>query len=214
MAFFMWLKSSKKAWMGILMIIMIPVLLLSMPEQWSERMDTIGTYQEDASAMGRINAWTMAYNLAMDRPLVGGGFEIYDLKTFERYAPVPTDVHAAHSVYFQALGEHGWVGLGLYLLLGLFTWHSCSWILRNTKERDDLKWAYHLAAMSKVSVIGFAVGGAFLSLLYFDVPYYLMSAIVVTRLIVSSELNSACRRGPAWGSTPAGSLINRPDMPR
>ncbi|OWW22236.1 putative O-glycosylation ligase, exosortase A system-associated [Noviherbaspirillum denitrificans] len=212
MAFFMWLKSSKKAMLGILMILTIPLLVIFMPDQWGERMDTIGTYQEDASAMGRINAWIMAYNLAMDRPLTGGGFEIYDLQTFERYAPIPTDVHAAHSIYFQALGEHGWVGLGLYLLLGFLTWRSCSWILRNTARRDDLKWAHSFAAMSQVSIIGFAVGGAFLSLLYFDVPYYLMAAIVVTRIIVANELKAAGAPTSSWRTTPSTSFINRPGV--
>jgi len=30
-------------------------------------------------------------------------------------------------------------------------------------------------------MVGFAVGGAFLSLLYYDVPYYLMAAVVAMR---------------------------------
>jgi hypothetical protein len=42
--------------------------------------------------------------------------------------------------------------------------------------------------MIQVSLIGFAVGGAFLSLLYFDVPYYLMAAMVATRVLVEKEL--------------------------
>ncbi|WP_334186752.1 putative O-glycosylation ligase, exosortase A system-associated [Noviherbaspirillum sp.] len=195
MAGFLWLKSSKKLILGILMVISIPVLVAFMPDQWTERMDTISTYKEDSSAMGRINAWWMAYNLAKDRPLVGGGFEIYDLEVFGKYAPIPTDVHAAHSIYFQALGEHGFVGLGLYLLLGFLTWRCGSWIVRNTKKREDLKWAYHLAAMVQVSLIGFAVGGAFLSLLYFDVPYYLMAAMVITRRIIEEQLKSEAQLG-------------------
>lgn len=212
MAFFLWLKSSKKLMLSILMAMTVPVLLVFMPEKWGERMDTIATYQEDSSAMGRINAWLMAYNLAVDRPLVGGGFEIYDLQTFERYAPIPTDVHAAHSIYFQALGEHGFVGLGLYLLLGFFTWRSCSWILRNTAKRDDLKWAYHFAAMSQVSIVGFAVGGAFLSLLYFDVPYYLMAAIVVTRIVVANELKAAGAPTSSWRTVHSTRFLKRPGM--
>jgi putative inorganic carbon (HCO3(-)) transporter len=196
MGIFLLLKSNKKWLMGTLLILAVPLLLIFMPQQWTERMDTINTYKDDASAMGRINAWWMAFNLAKARPLVGGGFEIYDSETFERFAPVPTDVHAAHSIYFQALGEHGFVGLGLYLLLGFLTWRCATWIVRNTADRDDLKWAYHLANMSQVSIIGFAVGGAFLSLLYFDVPYYLMAAVVATRIIVEKELKdaSAARR--------------------
>jgi len=39
-------------------------------------------------------------------------------------------------------------------------------------------------------LVGFAIGGAFLSLLYFDVPYYLMAAMVVTRIVVEKELKA------------------------
>jgi putative inorganic carbon (HCO3(-)) transporter len=207
---FLWLKSSKKLALGLLMLMVAPLLLAFMPKQWSNRMDTISTYQEDSSAMGRINAWRMAVNLANDRPLVGGGFEIYDPKTFERYAPIPNDVHAAHSIYFQALGEHGYVGLGLYLLIGLLTWRSAAWIVRNTRNIEDLKWALHLATMIQVSMIGFAVGGAFLSLLYFDVPYYMMVAIVVTRVIVEKQLKAQPPHLPTQNHVYVGSRIPAP----
>lgn len=191
MGLFLLMKSNKKLLVAPLLILAVPLLFLFMPAQWTERMDTINTYQADSSAMGRINAWWMTFNLAKARPLVGGGFEIYDSETFERFAPVPTDVHAAHSIYFQALGEHGFVGLGLYLLLGFLTWRCAAWIVRSTVGRDDLKWASHLANMAQVSIIGFAIGGAFLSLLYFDVPYYLMAVVVATRVIVEKELKGS-----------------------
>jgi probable O-glycosylation ligase (exosortase A-associated) len=131
----------------------------------------------------------MAFNLAKDRPLVGGGFAITDSQTFQRYAPNPTAIHAAHSIYFQALGEHGFVGLGLYLLFGFLTWRTGTSIIRSAAGREEYKWASDLAKMIQVSLMGFAVGGAFLSLLYFDVPYYLMVAMVVTRRIVERGLN-------------------------
>lgn len=192
---FLWLKSRQKAGLGLLAAIAIPPLLAFMPEQWSQRMDTINTYDEDESVQGRFNAWWMAYNLAKERPLTGGGFEVTMPELFFRYAPNPYDIHAAHSVYFQAIGEHGFVGIGLYLLLGFMTWRTGSWIIRNTAKRDDYMWAYNLATMIQVSLIGFAVGGAFLSLLYFDVPYYLMVAMVVTRVLVEKELKEKASAG-------------------
>ena len=192
---FLWLKSPKKAALGIGMALMLPVLILFMPAQWTERMDTIDNYQEDGSAMGRINAWQMATNLALDRPLVGGGFEIYDAHVFARYAPVPNDVHAAHSIYFQCLGEHGFVGLALYLALIIICWRRAGWIIRQTAKRADLKWAGQLAAMIQVSMIGFGVGGAFLSLLYFDVPYYLMGALLIAGQIVQDALKQPAAAG-------------------
>lgn len=185
---FLWLKSRKKAGLGMLAIVAIPPLLAFMPDEWSKRMDTINTYEEDESVQGRFNAWWMAYNLAKDRPLTGGGFEVTMPELFFRYAPNPYDIHAAHSIYFQVLGEHGFVGLALYLLLGFATWRTGSWIIRNTAKREDYLWAYSLASMIQVSLIGFAVGAAFLSLVYFDVPYYLMAAMVVTRVLVEKDL--------------------------
>ncbi|HZV67490.1 MAG TPA: putative O-glycosylation ligase, exosortase A system-associated [Telluria sp.] len=188
MVLFLWVKSPKKMALGLAMLVIIPTAIAFMPAKWSERMNTVKEYKEDDSAMGRINAWAMAFHLASDRPLTGGGFAIYDAKTFARYAPVPEDVHAAHSLYFQALGEHGFVGLGLYLLLGLLSWRTGSRVIKHAAKRPHLKWAGVLATMLHVSMIGFGVGGAFLSLLYFDVPYYLMAIMVITGVIVEREV--------------------------
>ncbi|GJJ03151.1 O-antigen polymerase [Duganella rhizosphaerae] len=197
----MWLKSRHKFAAGILIALLTPLALLFMPERWGERMDSIGDYEQDESAMGRINAWHMAWNLAKDR-FFGGGFEIADPTTFFLYAPNPRDVHAAHSIYFQALGEHGFVGLALYLLLLGLTWRSAAWIVRNSRGQPDLEWALQLATMVQASLVGFAVGGAFLSLLYFDVPYYLMGIIVATRALVAE-------RQHAVGQTAQSGLDNR-----
>jgi putative inorganic carbon (HCO3(-)) transporter len=187
MGAFLWIKSKEKVAVGLGLLLAVPPMLFLMPSKWFERMDTIKTYSDDESAMGRINAWKMAANLANDR-LFGGSFQIYDAGVFQMYAPVPADVHAAHSIYFQVLGEHGWIGLFLYLLLGVLTWKSATWIAKNTVQDPDMAWAHNLAMMMQSSLIGFIVGGAFLSLAYFDVPYYLMVAIVATRIIVEKEL--------------------------
>lgn len=193
---FMWLKSQHKAKLGIVLVALAPLALVFMPDQWHARIDTINTYQQDASAMGRINAWKMATNLANAHPLFGGSFDIYNREIFSRYAPVPDDVHAAHSIYFQVLGEHGWVGLGLYLLLGFLTWRAGSWVLRNAGSDPQLQWACDMVRMLQVSLLGFMVGGAFLSLAYFDVPYFLMAALVALRLQVAQELAERGSRKP------------------
>lgn len=190
---FLWLKSRNKVSVSLLILLVMPVAFMFMPDKWGERMDTINTYEEDGSVQGRFNAWWMAYNLAKDRPLVGGGFEIYEPQIFARYAPDPTDIHAAHSIYFQTLGEHGFVGLVLFLLLGILAWRTGTWIIRNTETLDEYKWAYSLATMIQASLIGYIVGGAFLSLLYFDVPYYLMAAMVATRIVVEKGLKKTAK---------------------
>ena len=156
------------------------VALMFLPEQWFSRMNTIGEYQSDASAMGRINAWWMAWNLASDR-FFGGGFSIYDLNVFGRYAPDPNDVHAAHSIYFQVLGEHGFVGLFLFLMLWFLVWWNAGKLRKGAKKDPNTKWLSDLGAMCQVSLVGYAVGGAFLSLAYFDLPYNILILVVLAR---------------------------------
>ena len=200
MIVFMWLKSRHKMVGGMLIALLTPLAFLFMPDRWSERMDSIGTYQEDESAMGRINAWHMAWNLAKDR-FFGGGFEIAEPTSFFLYAPNPSDIHAAHSIYFQALGEHGFPGLALYLLLLVLSWRSAAWIASHSRGHSDLQWAGQLATAIQASFAGFMVGGAFLSLLYFDVPYYLMGVIVATRVLVAAQLPAVSRAmAPALAS--------------
>jgi probable O-glycosylation ligase (exosortase A-associated) len=191
MAGFLWMKSDRKFPLGVLLVIGGTAILAFMPDAWHSRMDTIKTYEEDASAMGRINAWWMAFNLASDH-FLGGGFSIYKESLFAIYAPIAEDVHAAHSIYFQVLGEHGFIGLALYLLFGVFTWRLASQVDKRASGRPELEWITRFAAMAKVSIIGFAVGGAFLSLAYFDLPYYLtVTLIAMYRWLDMHELSAA-----------------------
>ena len=191
MAAFLWTKSRRKGLVGILVLSVAPLAWLLMPDSWSERMSSIQTYEQDGSAMGRINSWWMAWHLAVDRFPIGGGFAIYEPDIFARYAPDPTTVLVAHSIYFQILGEHGFLGLALFLSIFGFSWANGAWIVRNTKGKAGLEWAHDLAAMCQVSLIGYAVGGAFLSLTYFDLPYYIVIILVVLRVMVRRELAAA-----------------------
>lgn len=187
MSFFLWLKSPKKLGLGIAMAIAVALFLPFLPEQWYARMSTIQTYDQDASAGGRINAWWVAWNVAVDRFPIGAGFKMYQADVFAMYAPNPLDIHAAHSIYFQVLGEHGFMGLFLFLTIFILAWRYGVYVIRETRNKPELAWARNLAAMTQVSLVGYAIGGAFLSLSYFDLPYYLVLVLVVLKGIVRDE---------------------------
>src|SRR5258705_512198 len=181
---FFWWKGRRKLVSGLVLAMLIPVAIGYMPEKWTARMSSIQRYEQDASSLGRINAWTMAVNLANDRPLVGGGFEAFSESAFGKYAPDPSDVHAAHSIYFQVLGDHGYAGLALFLLLWVLVWRDASWIIRYSRSRGELKWALDLARMTQVSLVAYFVDGAFLSLAYYDWPYNLLVGPVLAPVLV------------------------------
>lgn len=179
----LWWKSRQKVAMLILIVMAVLVAIPFMPDEWHERMSTIQTYEEDASAMGRINAWQMAINMASDR-LTGGGFEPISRAVYIRYAPDPNYVVDFHSIYFEVLGEHGFIGLILFLSLFTVTWFRCGSIIRAAKRDDSLKWAGDLAAMLQVSVVGYATAGAFLGMAYFDLPYHIMAIAVIMSTLI------------------------------
>jgi len=180
------MKSRNKIALIVLLAALLPVGLALMPESWYARMDTIDTYEEDKSAMGRINAWWTAWYLALDRPIVGGGFETFRAWVFAMYAPNPGDVHDVHSIYFESLGEHGFVGLGLFLTIGLLGLRTARTIVRATKNEPRLFWMRDLASMLQVSLIGYAASGAFLGLAYFDFYYTLLATLVALQSLLST----------------------------
>lgn len=190
MLVFMWLKNEHKLLYGIIFVLLAVTALSFMPEKYFEKMETIKTYEEDASAMGRINAWGFAYNLANDRPILGGGFNVFTKELFLTYAPEPYNFHDSHSIYFEVLGEQGYVGLLLFLTLGVTTWRNSSVVIKLTNDRPELKVHQVLAKMLQVSIVAYATGGAFLGLAYFNLPYHLITITVILRDLVENKVEN------------------------
>jgi len=189
-------------------LVLIPILLLAggfavflTPQHWQTRMD----FRQqgallDQSAEERLNSWTYCWRLAKDYPLTGGGFEAFTPDLFYRFAPDPNDrdaagtaVHGPHSIYFQVLAEHGFVGLGLYMLLLMSTFLSLRKVKQFGLQNDDPQLRSY-ALMLECGLIGFLITGAFLGRAYFDYYFtFVACAVMLKRLCVvengpSSEL--------------------------
>ena len=191
MCVFLVMSSRHKLWLTVALIFGAPMLWFSMPDHWHERMGTIQTYEEDESAMGRINAWKFAYALASDRPIVGGGFFAFTPELFETYAPEPENYHDAHSVYFEILGEHGFPGLFLFLAMGALGLRTAGKVVKANRDSPETVWMSDLAAMLQVSLVAYAVGGLFLGLAYFDLYYNFLVVIVVLSSLTKSRQEAA-----------------------
>jgi probable O-glycosylation ligase (exosortase A-associated) len=199
------LKARKRLLIGTAFGLVVLGAITFMPEKWAERMETIRTYEQDQSALGRLKAWRYAIDLAAKRPLVGGGFGAFagNLKLGST-----TRWQNAHSVYFEVLGEHGYVGLILFLLLGVATLRAGTWIIRNARDRPELTWARDLASMLQVGLIGFAASGAFLNIAFFDLYYHFVVIMIITREIVKAELVKSESGSVTPESLPAGELTS------
>jgi probable O-glycosylation ligase (exosortase A-associated) len=158
-----------------------------MPEYWHHRVASIFAYEEDASAQARLESWRYALDVAREHPIVGGGFEVFR----GNEALTAVGYRSAHSIYFEVLGEHGYVGLAIFLALGLGAYLTCRSVIRRARKDREVSWAADLSAMVQVSIAAYAIAGLFLNLATFDLYYHLIAIVVITQALVRSRLAAA-----------------------
>jgi probable O-glycosylation ligase (exosortase A-associated) len=178
MAVFLWCRSGYKLLPAAVMVVLGTAAMSFMPSIWETRIASIQTYELDQSVQGRFSAWQTARNVASER-LTGGGFGMWTREVFTAYNPEARSVHAAHSIYFQVLGEHGVIGLMLFLSIWLTTWVGAGRLIKHARGEPQTQWLADLAGMVQVSLVAYAVGGSFYSLAYFDLPYDLAAIVVL-----------------------------------
>ena len=72
-------------------------------------------------------------------------------------------------------------------MLWILVWADTSWLRKHAAAHPEAEWAAHLGAMCQVALVGYAVGGAFLSLAYFDLPYNILIIAAATRRWVATR---------------------------
>jgi probable O-glycosylation ligase (exosortase A-associated) len=163
----------------------VPILALGLvaaavvlPETWFDRMETIDSYQEDASAMGRIRAWKDGIAYAFRNPITGGGFDSWAWITEREW----------HSAYVEALAEHGFVGFFLWLALLYGTILSLTRLPRLTRHIPEMQWVSNYSYMLRASLVAYAAGSLFLGITYWDLMYHIVFIAVLVKKFAMEEL--------------------------
>ncbi len=163
-----WLRSRRKLLhLGLATALVVGTLQM-MPPAFFARVNSMDNAQADESVQGRLTAWSVAYNYAADHFPLGAGFAGPQRKAVYNYYYPNAETHAAHSIYFQVLGEHGFPALALYLLIAGLSLRNTRMVIKRCRGRPELAWAGDLAAMTEVGLVGFYVGGGALSMAYYD----------------------------------------------
>jgi putative inorganic carbon (HCO3(-)) transporter len=217
MASMLFWKSRGKV-MIILIVAVASIFIVKLgAEQWTQRIGTIQNAQnEDESFQSRVVAWQVYFNAGLARPLTGAGlWALETQKNYDRYYPEHLLVdyknrkaHAAHSIYFEMLGEVGVIGLGLYLALVAMAWHNAGWVRRRSSQSVEFAWMGDLARMGQVSIVAFSVGGAAVSIAFYDYFLVLLVTMATLRRLLKATQSapSPARFRRAAGLQPAGSL--------
>lgn len=213
----MLLKNSRRKFASLVLVVIGGALVYSLaPDSWFNRVDTINTAAagEDGSFMGRMIAWKISMLIALDHPFTGGGFhavqrfpvwdyyrDYFGTLDFIPTSPPGLEPRAAHSIYFEILGDLGFVGLGLFLLLIATALRNARLLRRYARRDPRQQWAADLAGMLQISIVIYCVSGAAVSMAYFETFYVLVIVLSRTRKTVEE----AMAEGPAQPA-PAGPL--------
>lgn len=164
--------------LAALLVISLPFL----PSAFTQRMETIKNYQGDQSAYTRIEVWKWTLDYVKTHPL-GGGFDAYRSNSFT-YDTVRTvgekghetivrervveKARAYHSAYFEMLGEQGYPGLILWLLVHGASLLSTRRIYKLYRERTDPNeaWISPMALALQHGHLVYLLGAAFVGIAY------------------------------------------------
>jgi putative inorganic carbon (hco3(-)) transporter len=149
----------------------------------------------DESAMGRIYAWTAAVNMAVRRPLTGVGVNNF-APSYYFFTPVwENRDKAVHSTWFQVLGETGWPGLVVFLMMVAATWRS-AWQSLNRQAAAKVSQIQSATALALVSgLAGFCAAGTFLTQA-FTWPLYVMIGMTAAIAQASRKLPAVVAASP------------------
>jgi putative inorganic carbon (HCO3(-)) transporter len=135
---------------------------------------------------------------------VGGGFEFQSPQTSAIYSPRPEFFHVAHSIYFQVLGSLGFPGLLLFLLFWGLVWREAGRLRTRSRGDPESQWAHALGSMVQASLTGYFIGGAFLDIAFWDLNYYLFTAIVGAHYTLDRIARGSSSQSELAGGVPSG----------
>lgn len=194
-ALILWHSRRRLSWgisVAVLMLVAVPFL----PASFTDRMATIRDYRGDQSASTRVEVWKWTLDYVKEHPL-GGGFDAYRSNSFT-YDAVRTEgttadqrivreritekERAYHSAYFEVLGEQGWPGLILWVLIHGTSLLSTLRIRRRYRVMTDPEWAWvaPLALALQQGHLIYLLGALFIGIAY--QPFIFMLLALQTAL--------------------------------
>jgi putative inorganic carbon (hco3(-)) transporter len=169
------------------------IVIPNLPDSFTKRTETINNYKADESASTRLAVWQWTWEYAKKHP-IGGGFEAYRENRIkykiETKDNAPADIvedepkivvdasRAYHSSYFEMLGEQGYPGLIIWLLIhfgGVWRMEVVSRLYRRRK-REGEEWVAPLATALQNAHIIYLVGALFVGIAFQPFVYMMVAA--------------------------------------
>lgn len=201
-----------------LLVLCAGAVWMAAPASYKERISTISEYQTEGSARGRIEAWKVAGNMIMARPMLGVGYNKFQ-QEYVGYDPnrgLEADgnpkaegTRVAHNSYLQIWAECGTPAYLLYLMLIVLTFRDLSLVRREAERRYHSSWILSYANMFEAGMVAFVVGATFLNRAQFDLFYHYVAIVVVFGKVARDAMATEPLR-PSGGEERGRLVLEKP----
>lgn len=208
------LREKNRVLGGLLIAGGIASFVLFTGEAYRSRISTINTYEEDASATGRIESWAAGRAMALHNPFFGVGLKRY-VTAFPAYSASKPRV--AHNSWVQLGAECGLIAVGAYGMLVLLTVRSVRAVEKRLRSfpPGDRNLPQRLVLMFEASIAGYLVCGFFLSMEDAEFFYVLVGMVQVLDRITqrrAREMSIALSPAETGTTSPIPSLTPKRSM--
>jgi putative inorganic carbon (hco3(-)) transporter len=176
---YMWMRTKHKFGFGIVVIVVGCLLIYTTSGTWNERVATIGDFEHENSAYTRILVWHWTLDFVATHPF-GGAFQTYLINHIEFPATEtqPAMVQfgrAFHSIYFEMLGEQGYPGLGIFLLITFVSFFRLRRLAARACAYPELEWITSLSNALQCGLAVFMTSGAFVGIAFQPIFWYFIA---------------------------------------
>ena len=181
-------RSSKKLFKIGLLLVFTAIILVITPNEYWDRMRTIYYYDQDASALSRLELWKIAFEYFLRFPLLGIGldnFRLVNTALTEYRNTITGEGLVAHNTFIQILVEGGVVNFLLFIalivnsfrLLNIKLYYRTNLFKGLTTYIDSLR----------IGLIAFIVYSFFGSTFHRDIFYWYIGCIAAVFYVISQS---------------------------
>ena len=212
-----WFWRSPNKFRSFLAVALAAALILPvLPPAFWERMSTItaASDERDDSAASRLHFWRVAVAMANDRPLIGVGHRGYE-RAYNQYdwteGQYKTN-RAVHSAWFGVLGDLGYPGLLLFILIVFGSLRSCRRVRLAAKRGELPEELGRYAIAFETAIVAFMVGGSFVSFQYCEMLWHYFALTIALERVALRVVVEATERQDAAAMTAPANVEPEPEF--
>ena len=176
------LRRLRVTWLlGAAAVAAIVLTVTSLPSGYTDRLKTVQTYQEDASASGRLHFWEVALRMSLDQPF-GVGVQNFN-QVYDRYNFSDGEFGSSRSVHnshLQVLTEAGFLGFAVWTFLFVYTFAIGFRIRRRSRQMPNGHLYTGLAEGLIAAFAAFIVGATFTAIAWNDFVICMIAFMAAT----------------------------------